>query len=287
MTFVGKILVVVQLMLSICFMAFAGAVYTSQLNWRDEAVSLRQQVESLQREMQQKQAEFDQQLKVKEDRALEAEGQLQAARGDAEDYKRMLDAKQQLLDAANTALAEQTKLATIAEEQAQAAQRESETLLGINDELIAAKNRLNAERLKLKDDVFSLERKVALVSERYEGVLDQVATLTNILRSSGLSTDPDDYPNLDSTPAPIVEGKVLNIARSERAGGSEFVDVSLGSDDGLRRGHSMFIYRDTDGGKYLGKIILTDVSADRAVGRVVQKPKNGTIERGDNVTTKL
>ena len=34
MTFVGKVLVIVQVVLSLCFMAFAGAVYTVQQNWK-------------------------------------------------------------------------------------------------------------------------------------------------------------------------------------------------------------------------------------------------------------
>src|SRR5690242_5818863 len=37
MSFVGKILVVVQVILSICFMAFAGAVYSAQMNWREDS----------------------------------------------------------------------------------------------------------------------------------------------------------------------------------------------------------------------------------------------------------
>src|SRR5215470_10136548 len=36
MHFVGKILVVLQLILSIFFMAFAGVVYKSHMNWREE-----------------------------------------------------------------------------------------------------------------------------------------------------------------------------------------------------------------------------------------------------------
>ena len=34
MTFVGKVLVVVQVVLSVCFMAFAAAVYTTPNNWK-------------------------------------------------------------------------------------------------------------------------------------------------------------------------------------------------------------------------------------------------------------
>ena len=39
--------------------------------------------------------------------------------------------------------------------------------------------------------------------------------------------------------------------------------------------------------KYLGEIRLKLVTADRAVGVVVDRAKNGVIEREDYVTTKL
>ena len=39
MTTVGKILVVLHLFLSVLFMAFAGAVYTAQKNWRTTAMT--------------------------------------------------------------------------------------------------------------------------------------------------------------------------------------------------------------------------------------------------------
>ena len=42
MTFLGKVLVVVQLVLSVMFMAFAGAVFTAQKNWRDDATKSKQ-----------------------------------------------------------------------------------------------------------------------------------------------------------------------------------------------------------------------------------------------------
>ena len=36
MTFIGKMLVVVQLVLSLLFMAFAGAVFTVEQNWKQQ-----------------------------------------------------------------------------------------------------------------------------------------------------------------------------------------------------------------------------------------------------------
>jgi hypothetical protein len=44
------------------------------------------------------------------------------------------------------------------------------------------------------------------------------------------------------------------------------------------------IYR---GAKYVCQIEVTEVYPDVAVGRVIEETRNGTIERGDNVTTKL
>ena len=41
MTFVGKLLVVLQLVLTVCFMAFAGAVYSYHTNWQTESIKLR------------------------------------------------------------------------------------------------------------------------------------------------------------------------------------------------------------------------------------------------------
>ena len=51
MTFVGKMLVVVQLVMSLVFMAFAAAVYSVQQSWKDEAASLQQQVSDLQNDL--------------------------------------------------------------------------------------------------------------------------------------------------------------------------------------------------------------------------------------------
>lgn len=39
--------------------------------------------------------------------------------------------------------------------------------------------------------------------------------------------------------------------------------------------------------KFICEIEITDVYPDMAVGRVIEQTRNGSIERGDNVTTKL
>ena len=59
MSFVGKILVVIQFVLSICFVAFAGVVYTAHMNWRDEAKKQQAAATKLQKDLSDKQSEMD------------------------------------------------------------------------------------------------------------------------------------------------------------------------------------------------------------------------------------
>ena len=48
MSFVGKILVVVQLVLSVLFMSFAAAVNSAHVNWRKETIKAQDQVKKVQ-----------------------------------------------------------------------------------------------------------------------------------------------------------------------------------------------------------------------------------------------
>ena len=65
MSFVGKVLVVVQVVLSICFMGFAGAVFTAQNNWRNESLKYKDNVASLQKSMDELESEFNNKLTEK------------------------------------------------------------------------------------------------------------------------------------------------------------------------------------------------------------------------------
>jgi hypothetical protein len=47
MSFVGKVLIVVQVVMSLCFMAFAGAVYVTHENWQTKYTESQTQVTGL------------------------------------------------------------------------------------------------------------------------------------------------------------------------------------------------------------------------------------------------
>ena len=105
------------------------------------------------------------------------------------------------------------------------------------------------------------------------------------LAANGLETDPKAYAQAQAPP-PVVDGEVMDTRKTQ---GRDLVEISIGSDDGLRKGTRLFIYRGGEGqrSKYIGEIRLTLVVPDKAVGVVVDRAKNGQIEKGDYVTTKL
>lgn len=60
----------------------------------------------------------------------------------------------------------------------------------------------------------------------------------------------------------------------------DLVEVSLGTDDGLKTGHTMEVHR---GKTYLGKGIVRMTGPDRAV--ILMGKLHGKIQKGDRVTT--
>ena len=307
MTFVGKLLVIVQLVLSICFMAFAGAVYTFQTKWREQYEATQTQLEEVTRENEARKATirkynelsttalgvatngdptfvYDQQGDLVEQslaafEAKVAEAQtLKTERDDAirlreNDRRTFEDQESKLLVAV-----QESELAGLAAEDAQT------TSSLLNEVYLSAQERLDeleSERRGIADTAFALEQALKETERKYNELLADNARVRSLVRELG--GDPDAKPQRKDAPPPTVEGLVLNTRKTRS---SELVEISIGSDDGLKNGDELFVYRTSDS-KYLGKIELVLVTPDRAVGAVTEKAKNGTIQRGDDVATKL
>jgi hypothetical protein len=88
------------------------------------------------------------------------------------------------------------------------------------------------------------------------------------------------------TPPPPLDGLITDY-RKDPKGGMEYVEISLGSDEGLVVSNKLTAY--SSDGKFLAQIRLTQVFPDKAAGIVLkeEKAKNVTIKKGDHVTTKL
>lgn len=284
MTFVGKILVVVQLVLAVCFMAFAGAVYTAETTWRAKAEQADQQrqqaatdASNAAQEAQRLQTELTGQVEALNQRVALLDSQVKQSTD-------QLSRTEKELQEARTAVDRQTAVANLAEEQSKFRQEETLRQRERNERLQSQINELLAQVRKLEDQDFAKNLAIESMEGRQQAMIEKLADYRSILLSRGMSLDPKDYENLVAVePPPTVTGQVLNTRVSDTSG-VEFVEVSLGSDDGFEKGHELYLYR---GDQYLGKVKLTNIYPDRAVGTVVQRVRNGTVQKGDNVTPKL
>jgi hypothetical protein len=286
MTFVGKLLVIIQLVLSICFMVLAGAVFTRHMTWMQKANDLQVTVDNGIADYNKLEAEKNKIIKdleavvaqVKND-ATDAKAELRLAQNEIENQKILIDTQK-------TELNTQQALATISGDEAKIRREEALSGRRINEQLNTALNNQNQRVRQLEDELFNREVEAKSLEEKYNTLLPQLATLRKVLVANQLDPDPNKYAR-KLAPPPLVMGRVLDTKQSGRGTSRQLIEVSIGSDDGLTEGNMLYVYRVGEQNKYLGQIKLELVNPDRAVGVVVERAKNGVIEREDYVTTKL
>ncbi|WP_437188083.1 hypothetical protein SH668x_001512 [Planctomicrobium sp. SH668] len=288
MSYVGKILVVVQVVLSLLFMTFAGGVYAVHQNWRakyntsqdtlkkaqsdlsvarEELVQAKREHESLATELTQKAQKFER---------LTTDLQIQVA-GLAKDKELLV-----------TQRATQTGLAEKNSNEAKFRQEEAEKQRAENAKLQSRVDALASENRDLHDQIFTKDESYNQLNSTYERGLAQLAYLKELVVKQGLETDPEKVSKMNLPPPPV-EGLVTSI-RKNRAGRVQFVELSIGSDDGLIKSNELDVVRvfgKEDRSEWLGRVKIVDLGPNWAVAEVILPSKNGIIQEGDNVTSKL
>jgi hypothetical protein len=291
MQFVGKILVVLQLILSVLFMAFAGVLYSTQMKWRDFAMKQQDLVTKVTKERDDARSDLDRfrtDMTAKVDKAdkdrLIAEGENTGLKDDKKNLTK------QLADA-NIAQATSGEQSQIAGAEAAARDEESKNLRLLLTDMQKARDEDFAVRTKLEDQVRGLQTDLDTATKKNRELVARNSLYQQALEVAGISADPNELAGRAS-PAPQVEGIIEEIKPARRQGASELVEISLGSDQGLKKGHQMTVYRTGlnkpgQKPKFLAKIKIVNTTPDKAVGEVIEGTRNGVIQKGDNVTTKL
>jgi len=290
MSFVGKVLVVIQLVLSVLFMALAGAVFAVHTNWRDKFDKQATVLAGATKSVADMQAQLDNarqdSQKIVDDNKAEME-RLKA---------QVLNQAGQILDLTNKNNQDQLQLQTqtaLAETNAREAifrTAESEEQRAANRSVQAALDEAAAKLRELEDAKFGLQVEFDKLKARSQEDQIQLAFLKKQARTLGLQTDPKLAARL-AEPPPQVEG-VVKAIKKDRANQVQMTEISIGSDDGLIVGHKLFVMRSGVNGKpakFLGAVRVISIEPDYAVCEVLREdtPPNGIIEVGDNVTTKL
>jgi hypothetical protein len=274
MTLLGKIFTVLIFIMSVAFCILAVVTFATHKNWKVAALANKAKIEALEAEILAKGREIE---TTKAELAVE-----QSARRTA---LSTLQVKLTLLadDLKNNAevLRNQSSSLTV---QTQAAKSAEDSLAAITLEVGKLRNEVRLvqqdrdevflKSVTLNDKLNQAESLRERMEEQNRQLQDQYAQLNRVAKALGFDSE-----TLVSQNAPKLDGVVTAVDEAKG-----LVEISLGSDDGLKRGHVLQVFR---GNQYLGQITLREVGTDKAVGDIDKKMQRGRMKKDDNVTTKL
>ena len=273
MNLIGKIFVVLVFMMSLVFMSFAVAVYGTHQNWKQAATEWKNKRELALAELQKAQDEKAQLEKQIADESLAKRGAL----AKLETERSELQTQRDELVKQRDALMIKDKVAVAALDTAQQnlakLTKEVEGLRGEIRDAQTQRDKSFDRVVELTDQIHQAQGELKRLEERRVQLAGEIAAANQVLKAHGLNKDTP----VDGLP-PQIRGKVLAINRDN------MIEISLGSDDGLRTGHTLEVFR---GSKYLGRVEVLHASTDRAVGKVLPGFKKGSIQKDDDVATRF
>lgn len=279
---VGKILIVMQLVFSLCFMCFAGAAYTFHAQWKTKAADLQSKLTNAEGQVQAANSARDAEVKAAKELQTKAEETAKTSSARLVDLETSLKQTEGLLASAEQQRDKAMAELVVAQEEAKARVNETTVSRSEIKRLRDQNNAGIAERRALEDQLLDAKGQIEDARERERQNIAIVTDLRDKMRFYG--HDPDE-PVGGIVPPPIetVSGKVEASAKNQSRS-AEHVQISIGSDDKIAKNMRLIVSR---GAKFICEITVTEVYPDKAVGRVIEETRNGNPERDDNVTTKL
>lgn len=276
MNLLGKALVVAILVMSVVFMSLAMAVYSTHQNWYEEAERLQGELTTLTAERDRNVAEHNRlesqlrgEIESSQQQVRKLETERVALTGRVANTQSELDQlKQAQRDATAAVAATQQNNLTLAEE-----------VSGLRDEIRTAQTSRDesfAATVTATEEAHQVRNELETVAERNSELTQQVANMRTVMVEEGL----DPNTSIDAV-KPRVDGVVSKV---QRQAGTTLVEISIGSDDGLKPQHTVDVYR---GDRYIGRVLILKTDPDRAVGRVDRNYQIGPIQEGDRVATRL
>lgn len=278
MTLVGKILVVLILLMSMLFMAFTVMVYATHTNWKDAVenpqTGLRAQLQAKTQDLNQLEAQRQEALnKLTRERAArtKALGVLEARSRELdeqlakkeEEFRNLQIENRDALKTLDTKTNEMTRLTD-----------EVNLLRGDIRDTRQDRDAQVAAVRELTDKLNQGEGQLRRLKERNGQLVSELSTAKLIMDQNDLSVDAP----IDGKP-PQLDGVVTAVRKTN------LVEVSLGADEGIRRGHKLDIY--TGSGSYVGRVVVIETNPDRAVGRIIPEFLQGVVRKGNRVATRL
>jgi hypothetical protein len=284
MTVLGKILTFVILVLAIVQVAFHVMFHVAQVNYasafeksKDQLTATRADADQSRKDAEAARAERDALLAKFDAERKDLEKQVADAKSERDDIKQLADQlKTQVATLTTDQKASSTDIARRQDEFKRLEESNNE-----KDARIKSLTETSNEQRKLRIETDLANQSLKHRNELVEGQLEEMSKEMIALKKSGGTGAIPGTSEVKKTPPPNdVEGLVL---KTDPTG---LISVSIGSDSGVLKGHTLEVFRLQPTPKYLGTIKITDVRPNEAVGRPMGKPL-GTIMEGDHVAAKI
>jgi hypothetical protein len=284
MNLVGKIFVVLILVASTVFMTMGLMVYASHQNWYEAVTDTmakngrsgwKEQLTNAKKEKADLQSEilkYQDRLNAEKASHLQQLAKAHTALIKAEAHKTELENSVATLQ---KSLDQSSKTLELAQNNLTGLRKENE---GLRNDVRNA-NKAVDDQLKIatetEDKLHIALGQLADLKKRNEQLAGDYSKAFHWLKVLRPDLSIEDKINVEP---PLLRGRILDIDKDDRA------EVSLGSDDGLRQGHTLEIYR---GDKYLGRMRIEEAKPHEAIGLILKEFKQETIRKGDQVATRL
>ena len=276
MTLVGKIFTVLVFIMSVSFMMLAVTVFATHRNWRDIVIDpggLKAQIEELSKTNGRLRLEI---VQKEDDLALEQAARrfaLAAGQARLETLASTLDRREK--EYTDLQAAHDVTVNTLDRNHnfLESLTKENEGMRTEIRDTQEARNLYFDQVVKLTDDVNRLEGNSRTLQDQHDLLLVQNGKMAKVMRMFEITVNTD----VDGI-APRVDGLVTAVSDKN------LIEISIGSDDGLRKHHLMEVYRKNS---YVGRVEIVMVEPDRAVAKIIPEFRRGIIKKGDRVATKL
>jgi len=270
MNLLGKIITLMILLLSVCFLMISIMVGASHQNWKQMAMDNKAKAEQYAKQARQTMDEVQ-----KKERAIRTEKVARMLR------IQQLESQVQMALQNYTAKEKQLSDALVISQERLARAKEASERLAEQDKEVAD---LQAQLKTLIQDVATNREKVVDMTNRiYElegsarnlkSMRDKLAAdnalMTKVLKKNG-------HTKMDLTAhiEPLVSGVITDVRENT-------IEVNLGTDDGLNKGHRIDIFR---ADRFVGTARITVAEHNRSAARIDRDLTQVSPERGDRVTT--
>jgi hypothetical protein len=288
MNLVGKIFVVLILVVSLVVMSFVMAVYATHKNWRDVVMNdkptpdkelglkfLLDKAEHDKADLQTLKTNLEKSLsdlstaKQQERVKLEQEKDLALKERDSlrKDFAQLEKDSREAVEAMK-----------VTQDNATAYRKQLEQLRTSILEAQKDRDEHFKEVVRKTDELHQAVNEKEVLKKKAEDLAKDLARAKDALRYFSVPWQTD----YRTTTPPEVDAVVLATP------GAGLVEISLGADAGLRKGHQLYIYRIAGGqSTYVGRLEVVKAAADKSVCKVDPKSQNSNVTVGDRVRSKL